>query len=312
MKTAPLNIVFMGTPDFAVPSLEALAESQHNVVAVVTVPDKQQGRGRKMQPSAVKRSAAEHDIPVLQPEKLRDPAFIQDLEAFAPDLMVVVAFRILPEVIFNLPSLGTFNLHASLLPRYRGAAPIHWALLNGDDQTGVTTFFLQKKVDTGNIIQQKATDIEREDNLASLYEKLRQLGASLVVETVDLIAQGKADPSAQNDQLASPAPKVDTDTRTLNFNESATQCLNRIRAFAPRPGAFTTRNGKMLKILKARVVEAGGHPGAVHTPDHGSFTVFCSEDALDVLEVQPESKRSMSAEAYLQGHPFNDGDVLGD
>lgn len=307
----PLNIIFMGTPDFAVPSLRMLQKSHHNIQAVVTVPDKQQGRGRRIQSSQVKKVAQELDLPILQPEKLTSPEFIQTLQEFAPDLIVIVAFQILPEAVFSLPKYGSFNLHASLLPKYRGAAPIHWALLNGDHETGVTTFFLKRSVDTGNIIKQSKIEIQPEDNLHTLYAKLCNLGAQLVLETVNLIHEGKAVAGEQDNRLASPAPKVTSETRRLDFGESAIQCHNRIRAFAPSPGAHTLREGSLLKILSSQVASGQGVPGTILDLTENSFTVACSEGALEVLTVQPESKKPMDTGAYLRGYPLSKGDILG-
>lgn len=310
-NSSPLNIVFMGTPDFAVPALKILQESHHNIQAVVTVPDKQQGRGRREQPSAVKKVALEYALPVLQPEKLKDPEFLATLEKLSPDLIVVVAFRILPEAVFSLPRYGSFNLHASLLPRYRGAAPIHWALLNGDTETGVTTFFLKRSVDTGNIIKQSKLQIQADDNLYTLYAKLCELGAELVLETTDLISAGKAPSGEQDGSLASPAPKVTTETRKLDFNETAFQCHNRIRAFAPSPGAFTQREGSMLKLLTSKVTADTGTPGSIIKISADSFTIACSEGGLEINSLQPESKKAMDAGAYLRGYPLQIGDLLG-
>ena len=301
----------MGTPDFAVPALKVLHHSHHKIQAVVTVPDKQQGRGRREQPSAVKKAALEFELPILQPEKLKDPDFLESLKQLAPDLIVVVAFKILPEVVFNLPRYGSFNLHASLLPKYRGAAPIHWALMNGDTETGVTTFFLKRSVDTGNIIKQSKLQILPEDNLHTLYAKLCDLGAKLVLETSNLISTGSAPSGEQDASLASPAPKVSTDTRRLDFSEPAFQCHNRIRAFAPSPGAFTHRNGNMLKLLTSRPVEGNGVPGTVIGITDESFTLACSEGGLEITTLQPESKKAMDAASYLRGYPLQVGDKLG-
>lgn len=307
----PLNIVFMGTPDFAVPALEKLHGSQHQILAVITVPDKQQGRGRRERPSAVKQKAIELRLPVLQPEKLRDQEFTEKLRALNPDVIVVVAFRILPEVIFTIPKYGSFNLHASLLPQYRGAAPIHWALLNGDTESGVSTFFLKKKVDTGNIIKQAKTPILPEDNLHTLYDKLCNIGAGLVLETVDLIASRDVKEFEQDNTLASPAPKVTAQTRQLDFEESARQCHNRVRAFAPSPGAFTHRSGSLLKILASEITTAEGTPGTIIEVADNSFTVACRIGSIKISTVQPESKKAMDAGSYLRGYPFNPGDKLG-
>jgi len=307
----PLKVVFMGTPDFAVPALEVLYDSHHQISAVVTVPDKQQGRGRHERPSAVKVAALEYGLPILQPEKLTDPAFIDVLKAFAPDVIVVVAFRILPEAVFTLPKYGSFNLHASLLPKYRGAAPIHWALLNGDAETGVTTFFLKRRVDMGNIIKQSKTSILPEDNLHTLYAKLCNIGADLVLETTNLIAEGSAMPGEQDNSLASPAPKVTSETRQLDFTESAEQCHNRVRAFAPSPGAYTHRSAGILKVVSTCIVEGQGTPGTIIRVTPESFTVACADGALEIMSIQPESKKVMDAGSYLRGYPLEIGETLG-
>ena len=307
----PLKVIFMGTPDFAVPALRALDESPHQIQAVVTVPDKQQGRGRRESPSAVKSAALECNLPILQPEKLTDPDFIDSLKGYAPDVIVVVAFRILPEAVFTLPKYGSFNLHASLLPKYRGAAPIHWALLNGDSETGVTTFFLKRKVDTGNIIKQATASILPEDNLHTLYTKLCKMGADLVLETTNLIANGTAGAGEQDNSLASPAPKITSETRLIHFDEPAEQCHNRVRAFAPTPGAYTHRDGALLKILSSRHVAGHGIPGNIIKVSEDSFTVACQEGALEIISIQPESKKAMDVASYLRGYPVEIGDTLG-
>ncbi|MEA3287963.1 MAG: methionyl-tRNA formyltransferase [Candidatus Marinimicrobia bacterium] len=306
-----LKIIFMGTPDFAVPTLEMLQASRHHIQAVVTIPDKQQGRGQRFRASAVKQAAVALGLPLLQPVNLRAPEFADELKQLAPDIIVVVAFQILPEDVFSIPRLGSFNLHASLLPRYRGAAPIHWALLNGDSESGVTTFFLKRKVDTGNIILQRSLPIATEDDLHSLYAKLCAIGADLVLDTVDQISSGIVKESTQDNMLATPAPKVTAGTQTLNFEQSAEQCHNRVRAFAPSPGAFTYRNGARLKILLTHVGEASGIPGQVVEVSADSFTIACKQGSLVIRSVQPESKKPMEAAAYLRGNPLTIGDEIG-
>ena len=305
-----LKIVFMGTPDFAVPALEILQASSHEVQAVVTVPDQQQGRGQQWSPSSVKLKAQELGLPVFQPLNLRDPGFLSQLQDLQPDLIVVVAFRILPEAVFSLPRLGSFNLHASLLPRYRGAAPIHWALLNGDLETGVTTFFLQRTVDTGNIILQRGLRIHPEDNLHTLYERLCGLGAEVVLRSANLIAAGQVKPVSQDNTLASPAPKVTPEDQRLDFSESAQRCHNRVRAFAPKPGAFCFRQGLRLKILASRISAGSGAPGVVLQVGSDHFRVGCGSGSLEIWTVQPDSKKIMDAAAYLRGYPLQTGDHL--
>ncbi len=307
----PLRIIFMGTPEFAVPALTKLHQSQHEIISVVTVSDRVQGRGRKVRPSAVKQAAEEYGLPILQPARLKLPEFADAINSLEPDLIVVVAFQILPESIFTIPRFGSFNLHASLLPRYRGAAPIHWALLNGDSETGVSTFFLKRRVDTGNIIAQAKTTIEPDDTLETLYLKLMSLGADLVVSTADQIAAGTVRELAQDNALATPAPKVNSTTQLLDFQQSADQCHNRVRAFSPRPGAFTTRDGARLKVISSAIADETGIPGTVIKLTQDSFTIACGTGALVVYKVQPESKKAMPVDAYLRGYPLNVGDHLG-
>ncbi|NQV30534.1 MAG: methionyl-tRNA formyltransferase [Candidatus Marinimicrobia bacterium] len=306
-----LNIVFMGTPDFAVPALEILNNSKHQIQLVVTVPDKQQGRGRKQQPSAIKLAADSMGLPTSQPESLKSIEFIKTLAALSPDLIVVVAFQILPEEIFSLPRFGSFNLHASLLPKYRGAAPIHWALLNGDKESGVTTFFLKRTVDTGNIILQSKVQIDPVDNLHSLYEKLCRLGADVVLESVNMIASGSVVEGQQDNSNATPAPKVVKETRMLNFLESAERCHNRVRAFGPSPGAFSYRSGILLKIITSSIGSDQGDPGSVIGMSKDSFTIACDKGSLIVSSVQPESKKEMDVASYLRGNPMRLGEQFG-
>ena len=311
-STPILKIVFMGTPEFAVPALDVLQAGRHQVQAVVTVPDKPMGRGRKLRSSAVKQAAEGYGLPVFQPENLKAETFLQTIRELAPDLIVVVAFQVLPVSLFTIPRYGSFNLHASLLPRYRGAAPIHWALLNGDTESGVSTFFLKRKVDTGNIILQRRVAIEPEDNLHTLYAKLQQLGARTVGETVDLIAAGQVQEIEQDPALATPAPKVTPATQQLNFTESAATCHNRVRAFAPAPAAFTHRQGRRLKILATTIQpDENGPAGSILAIGTDSFTVACGQGALRVTQVQPESKKAMAVSAYLRGYPMEIGEVLG-
>ncbi|NQV14924.1 methionyl-tRNA formyltransferase [bacterium] len=309
--TTPLKIVFMGTPDFAVPALEKLHSSIHQIQLVVTIPDKQQGRGRKLRSSAVKQTAQALGLPISQPENLKDSAFISEIKSLLPDLIVVVAFQILPVDVFTLPRFGSINLHASLLPRYRGAAPIHWALLNGDRESGVTTFFLKRRVDTGNIILQSKIPIKEDDNLQTLYNKLCNLGADLVLDTLNYIASGKVVEGEQDNSLSTPAPKVTSDMQLLNFEESAEKCHNRVRAFAPTPGAFTYRNGSRLKLLSTELSNLVGKPGTVISLAPDSFTVACGMGSLIINYVQPESKKAMQADSYLRGNPMQIGDHLG-
>lgn len=301
----------MGTPDFAVPSLRKLQKSDHQIVSVVTVPDRPQGRGRKLTASAIKVAAHELALPVLQPESISDPDFIHEIKSLEPDLIVVVAFQILPPELYGLPARGSFNLHASLLPRYRGAAPIHWALLNGDTESGVTTFFLQRKVDTGSMLLQRSVPIQPEDNLGSLHDKLAAVGADVVLETVNGIAEQNLTTTAQDNGLATRAPKVGAEDRQLNFAEDVEQCNNRIRAFAPRPGAITSYAGQSIKILKATPVAGTGAPGEILQADSSALVIACGTDALAVHEIQPEGKRAMPVADFLHGNTILPGATFG-
>lgn len=270
-----LRIIFLGTPDFAAYALDKLVESGANVVAVVTMPDKPVGRhGNTLQPSAVKEMALKHNLPVLQPENLKAPEFIEELRSYNADLQIVVAFRMLPESVWNMPRLGTFNLHASLLPRYRGAAPINWALINGEKETGVTTFFLKHEIDTGNIIMQRTVEILPQDNFETLHDKLMLVGSDVILETLAKIEKG-IDPSAlrsQEDMIASgieptPAPKIFKETRLIDWNKSAWQIHNFVRGLAPYPAAYAVLhldNGteQEIKIFATAVVDGAGAAGA--------------------------------------------------
>ncbi len=260
-----LRLVFMGTPDFAVPSLEALIAAGYPLAAVVTGVDKPRGRGRHLTPTPVKEVALRHNIPLLQPSRVTDPEFASAVRACAPDLAVVVAFRILPREVFALPSRGTFNLHASLLPRYRGAAPINWALMNGDGETGVTTFFLEDTVDTGNLLLQSRLQVGPDDDAGSVHDRLALLGARLVVETVRQIEAGTIVAQQQDGTLASPAPKIFREQCHIHWSAPALQIHNFVRGLSPHPCAWTMHRGRQLKIYRTRVTPrvADGPPGTV-------------------------------------------------
>lgn len=300
-----LRIIYMGTPEFAVPALEKLVAAGWNIIAVITAPDKPQGRGQKLVGSPVKEAAKKLDIPVLQPTNLKDPGFQQELKKLAADLQIVVAFRMLPEAVWNMPPLGTFNLHASLLPNFRGAAPINWALIHGEKETGVTTFFLRHEIDTGNILFQKKIAILPEDNLGSLYEKLMSLGADLVVKTVAAIASKDIHPLPQNEALAiHSAPKIFKETGKIDWTTSATSIHNLIRGLSPYPGAWTELQGKSCKIFASTPLEgrlSGKAPGE-WTSDFKSYLHFqCGEGILVVKELQVEGKKRMNVDELLRG-----------
>jgi methionyl-tRNA formyltransferase len=296
-----MRIVFFGTPDFAVPSLKTLVNSDHDVVGVVTAPDKERGRGRKISWTAVKKYAVENELKVLQPEKLKDPNFIGDLKVLNGDLFVIVAYRILPEEIYSIPPKGAFNLHASLLPKYRGAAPIQWALINGEKETGVTTFFLQKKVDTGDMIIQEKIDIEPYDNLESLHDKLSELGAKVVLDTVNLIDKNEATTISQNNELATPAPKIDKETGQIDWHKSAEDIHNLIRGLSPYPGAYFIKNGKTYKIYESSIKELELAPGEIRE-NKKEIVVGCGDKSISILKIQPEGRKVMTAGEFLNGY----------
>ena len=304
----------MGTPDFAVESLRALYEGGYNVVAVVTMPDKPAGRGHQMQYSAVKQYALSVGLPILQPERLKDEGFLQELRSYNADLQIVVAFRMLPEVVWNMPRLGTFNLHASLLPQYRGAAPINWAVMNGDKETGATTFMLQHEIDTGNIILQERIAIADDENVGSVHDRLMVMGGTLVTRTVDLIMEsennGQPLPTIpqddskfeiQNSQL-SPAPKIFKDTCAIDFSRTAEQVRNHVRGLSPYPAAWISEmpaSHPLAELLKgAKVYEAC----VAHCAEKkGHIIVPCADGYIDLLELQLPGKKRMNAAALLNG-----------
>lgn len=300
-----MKIVFFGTPDFAIPSLKKILESQHDVKAVVTAPDKERGRGRIVSFTPVKEFALQNNIKVLQPEKLSDEDFYNSLKSIDADLFVVVAFRILPERIFTLPKLGSFNLHGSLLPKYRGAAPIQWALINGDSETGVTTFFLQKKVDTGSIILSKKIEIKEEDNFETLHDKMSILGAEAVIETIEKIESGSIIPEPQDESKATPAPKITKEICEINWNMPAEKIKNLVRALSPVPGAFFSKNDKQYKVFACSIEKGNDlQPGEFRETKKELF-VGTETANLRLLEIQPEGRKRMNAEEFLRGYSLN-------
>jgi methionyl-tRNA formyltransferase len=301
-----LNLIFMGTPEFAVPSLEILIRNGINVVAVITAPDRPQGRGQKVVFSPVKACAIQHNIPVLQPTNLKAPAFVEELKAFHADLQVVVAFRMLPEVVWNMPPLGTFNLHASLLPQYRGAAPINWAIINGEKETGITTFFLRHDIDTGGVILQEREPINEDDNAATLYERLKEKGASLVLKTVLAIQSGNYSTKPQPEGIeVRHAPKIFKETCEIQWNQPTEQIRNFVRGLSPYPAAWTTIGEKTFKIYrtsKALRQESAENPGTFVT-DNKNYLYFKTIDGwISVDELQPEGKKRMTIEEFFRGN----------
>lgn len=306
-----MKIVFMGTPEFAVASLDALNQSEHEVVAVVTAPDKPAGRGLKIQYSEVKRYALEHHIPILQPVKLKDPEFLELLRNYSADLFVVVAFRMLPEEVFMMPPKGTFNIHGSLLPQYRGAAPIHWAVINGEAKTGVTSFFLNHEIDKGDIIDYKECEINETDNTGKIYERLMKLGAQLAVDTVRKIEDGKIHLKPQNQYNVSQlkiAPKLNKENTRIDWNKTAKEVYNLIRGLSPYPTAYTfiqNINGEefFLKCYKAELLneKSTDKPGTIITDKKKKLTICCSDYQISLLELQLEGKSKMDISTFLQG-----------
>jgi methionyl-tRNA formyltransferase len=298
-----MKIIFMGTPDFAVPSLKALTETKHIVVAVVTGVDKERGRGQKVTYTAVKQFALENNIPVLQPEKLKDENFITRLKELNADLYVIVAFRILPVEVFSIPPKGAFNLHGSILPKYRGAAPIQWSLINGDKEAGVTTFMLEQKVDTGNIVLQEKVLIEETDDFGTLHDKLSILGAGVVSKTVSLIDNGDLKLLKQDDSLSSPAPKITKELTEINWNKSAEEIHNLIRGLSPYPGAYFKYNDKVIKVYKSKISMESCRPGKFIQTKH-SLIAGCGLGSLEILELQQEGKKRLKVDEFLRGFNF--------
>ncbi|MFA8300564.1 MAG: methionyl-tRNA formyltransferase [Hyphomicrobiales bacterium] len=308
-----LRIVYMGTPDFAVAPLKALLDSGKNIVGVITAPDKPAGRGKKIQSSAVKVFAEEKGLKILQPTNLKDPMFHEELKALKANLQVVVAFRMLPEVVWNMPKYGTFNLHASLLPQYRGAAPINWAVINGEKETGVTTFFLRHEIDTGDVIFQEKVEIAEEDNVGVVHDKLMNVGASLVVKTVDVIQNDDytSVPQDHFDEITElkSAPKIFKDDCMINWDQPVRIIYDFIRGLSPYPTAFSKAleaNNKEIsikifnsRILNSEVVEA---PGTIITDDKSYLRIACQKGVLEILELQMPGKKRMKIEDFLRGY----------
>ncbi|MGK7397930.1 MAG: methionyl-tRNA formyltransferase [Candidatus Cyclobacteriaceae bacterium M3_2C_046] len=301
-----LRIIFMGTPHFAVPSLEILLKNGFNVVGVITAPDKPRGRGQKLMPSPVKQFARKHQLPVMQPTNLKSPGFLQELKAYQANLQVVVAFRMLPQAVWEMPQYGTFNLHASLLPQYRGAAPINWAIMNGEAETGVTTFFIQQEIDTGKIINQEKVAIGPEEDAGQLHDRLMVKGAELVLQTVVKIAHQDLDLIPQ-DQIreVKQAPKLQKETCKVDWNQPSEKIRNFIRGLSPYPAAWTVINQQPLKIFKTTLADRKGEqldPGQ-HLTDQRSYLYIKTADGLlKVEELQVQGKKRMDIQSFLRGN----------
>jgi methionyl-tRNA formyltransferase len=304
-----MKIVFMGTPSFAIPSLQKIYNGSHELSAIVTAPDKERGRGQKISYTPVKEFALENNIPLLQPEKLKDENFISELKKFKADLFVIVAFRILPREVFTLPRICSFNLHASLLPKYRGAAPIQWALIKGEKETGVTTFKLEEKVDTGNIFLKEKVLIEDDDNFQTLHDKLSVTGSEAVIKTIDLIDSGEYTLQPQDNSLATPAPKISKETGLINWEQPAEEIHNLIRGLSPYPGAYFLFNDKLIKIYKSKVIEGLSLSTFEIMQGKDELIIGCGKDALSVIELQQEGKKRLGIEEFLRGFSFKQKEV---
>lgn len=301
-----LRIIFMGTPEFAVPSLEILVQNKFNVVAVITAPDKPQGRGQKIVGSPVKECAVKHNIPVLQPTNLKAPEFLEALKNYHANLQIVVAFRMLPEVVWSMPPLGTFNLHGSLLPQYRGAAPINWAIINGEKETGVTTFFLKHEIDTGSIIFQEKESIHEDDTVGTVYERLMHKGAQLVLKTVQAIEKGDypSIPQPAESDIKH-APKIFRETCEINWNQPSEQIRNFVRGLNPYPTAWCILSGKTFKVFNVSPVQhsdTNKTAGEISTDNKTYLYVQTADGWLSIDEFQPEGKRRMNVEEFFRGN----------
>lgn len=319
MKKEDLRIVYMGTPEFAVEPLRCLVEGGYNVVGVITMPDKPAGRGHKVQFSPVKQYALEHDLPLLQPEKLKDETFVGALRAWNADLQIVVAFRMLPEVVWNMPRLGTFNLHASLLPQYRGAAPINWAVINGDTETGITTFFLKHEIDTGEVIQQVRVPIADTDNVEVVHDKLMMLGGKLVLETVDAILNGTVKPIPQEEMAVvgelRPAPKIFKETCRIDWNQPVKKIYDFIRGLSPYPAAWSEliasekAESVVVKIFESEKVYESHQlaAGTIVTDGKKFMKVAVPDGFVSILSLQLPGKKRLKTDELLRGYHLEDG-----
>lgn len=306
-KNALPSVVFFGTPDFAVGSLAALIEAGYPVLAVVTAPDKPAGRGRKLQISAVKEYALQHDLPILQPEKLKNPDFLEQLKNLNADVHIVVAFRMLPEVVWNMPPMGTINVHGSLLPQYRGAAPINHAIMNGETVTGVTTFRLKHEIDTGDLLGQTEVPIGPEENFAQVYEKLMNAGAQLLVKTLQGLADNSIQPQPQDTGRATlPAPKIFREDCEINWQWPAKKIHDFIRGLSPAPAAFTFLHDKKYKLLQAsyEIAAHSAEAGSIDTDNKSYLKIAAADGWVNILYLQPEGKKVMDIRSFLNGHKF--------
>ncbi len=300
-----MRVVFMGTPDFAVPSLQKLLDAGFEVCAVYTQPDKPKGRGHKLQAPPVKELALRHEIPVFQPASLRKEEVQQELQSFQPDVIVVVAYgKILPKAVLDLPRLGCINVHGSLLPKYRGAAPIQWTVINGDGTGGVTTMFMGEGLDTGDMLLKAETPVGAEETAGQLFDRLKDLGADLLLETLEKLERGKLTPVPQNEEDVTHAPMLSKELSVIDWSKPARELHDLIRGLNPWPSAYSYLDGKKLKIHASRVAEGSGEAGKAFSKD-GNLLVYCGKDALELTEIQTENGKRMDGKSYLLGHPLN-------
>jgi methionyl-tRNA formyltransferase len=310
-----MRIAFFGTPDFAARCLEKLLSSDHNIVGVVTAPDRPKGRGRKYQPSEVKTLAIDNNLDILQPENLKDVNFIESLRAWNADLFCVVAFRILPAEVFEIPSKGCINLHGSLLPKYRGAAPINWAIINGESETGLTTFFIKKKVDTGDIIDFHKIEIGPDETFGELYNRMADAGGDFLLNTVMKIESGDFTLRKQDDKLVSKAPKIYPDLGLIDWAKPVSEIHNLVRGLSPKPSAYSFLNNEKISILKTKVAElskTSDIPGTVIQSDpKKGIIVACGTGVLEILELKAPSRKAVSGPEFVRGRMINVGDCFG-
>ncbi len=307
----PLRIVFMGTPEFAVPTLKMIIDRGEEVVAVVTQPDRPKGRGQLTQPPPVKELALKYNIPVLQPVKVRNPDVIEEIRSFSPDLIVVIAFgQILPKALLDIPCYGCINVHASLLPRYRGAAPINWCIINGETETGITTMMMDVGLDTGDMLLKKALLIHPDEDASSLHDRLSLLGAETMAATLDAVESKTVTPEKQDDTLTCYAPMLKKELGEINWGLKPVTIRNLVRGVTPWPGAYTWLDGKVLKIFKTRTAEAAGEPGTVISADKKGLEIACNGGSLVITELQLEGKKRLSAQEFLSGYKILPGKRL--
>lgn len=307
-----MRIIFMGTPEFACPTLRTLIDRGERVVAVVTQPDRPKGRGQQTLPPPVKVLAEGHGIPVLQPVKVRLPESIEEIRALEPDLIVVIAFgQILPKALLDIPKYGCINVHASLLPRYRGAAPLNWCIINGETETGVTTMMMDVGLDTGDMLLKRATPIDPDEDTQSLHDRMSQLGAELLAETLDRLAAGELVPEKQDDSLTCYAPMMKKEDGVIDWNRDARSIKNQVRGMTPWPGAYSTLDGKLLKVYRVQTGSGSGTPGEIVSAGRDGVEVACGAGSLLIRELQLEGKKRLSAADFLAGYKLQPGALLG-